>query len=533
VSDQPSIDLEIGTVSRRQLLKAGGVLVASAGAIGPLLAACSSSSSSSGTAVQEVSFGLANAFAGFNPATAVQVASLTVAHHVFEPLVRYDQLTNTLDPWMLQAFPKKVAANTYQAQLLDGLTFHDGTPVRPSDVVFSIDYMKNPKNGAALGAFMGQVQSVTTNGSNIVFKLANEFAAFNSLLSVVYIMPEKAFTTMGNDKFSAQPIGSGPYSFGATQPGVKVTLDKYKAYKGRFKPKLNKITFNYVVDDSTREVELLSNQLTIIDTVPFRDFSTLSSRPALKSGSTIGDRHLVLETNHTSGVMSDVRVRQALMYAMDRQAIIDSVFLSKYGKISDSLLPESNPFYVQPQTIYRPDPAKAKQLLAEAGHPNGVDFELLLSTIPYITQVGQLLQQQWQKAGLRATIHLTETEAGYGIVATKKYDTYLAYGVEYAFGTDPDIIYRIFDYGANRTGFYGSNSPEEQQYDKYVDQGLLAPTDAQRKTAYANAQEILSQIVMNNFPVIFVANLGAWQKSVTGYQPGPGDLPDLTTTSIS
>ena len=532
MTDGSTKAVEVGTVSRRQLLRTGGVLAVSAGALGPFLAACSSSSSPSSAQAQQVTFGLANAFAGFNPATAVQVASLTITHHVFEPLVRYDQFTNSLNPWTFQAYPEKAGTNTYQAKLMPGLTFHDGTPVQPSDVVFSIDYMKDPKNGAALGAFLGQVDSVSTSGDNIVFKTAHEFAAFNSLLSVVYVMPEKAFTTLGNDKFTAQPVGSGPYSFGETQPGVSVTLNRFKAYKGRFKPKLDKIKFNYVVDDSTREIQLLSNQLGVIDTVPFRDFSTLASRPGIKTGSTQGDRHLVLETNHTAGVMSDVRVRQALLYAMDRQAIIDSVFLGKYGKISDSLLPDSNPFFAAPPTTYRPDPAKAKQLLAEAGHPNGVQFELLLSTIPYIQSVGQLLQQQWEKVGLHATIHLTETEAGYGIVATKKYDTYLAYGVEYAFGTDPDIVYRIFGYGANRTGFYGSNSPQEQQYDKYVDQGLLASSDADRKAAYGNAQEIMSQIVMNNFPLIFVANLGAWQQSVKDYQPGPGDLPDLTTASI-
>ena len=99
-------------------------------------------------------------------------------------------------------------------------------------------------------------------------------------------MPEKAFTTMGNDKFSTHPVGSGPYSFTASQPGVSVTLERYKAYKGRFKPKLDKITFNYVVDDSTREIQLVSNQLTIIDTVPFRDFATLSGRPGIKTGYT-------------------------------------------------------------------------------------------------------------------------------------------------------------------------------------------------------------------------------------------------------
>src|SRR6185437_1641698 len=116
MTERPTIEAGPGSVSRRQMLKTGGVLAVSAGGIGSLLAACGSSSAA--TPQQVATFGLANAFAGFNPATAVQVASLTITHHVFEPLVRYDQFTNTLSPWLLQAFPEKVGTNTYQAKLL-------------------------------------------------------------------------------------------------------------------------------------------------------------------------------------------------------------------------------------------------------------------------------------------------------------------------------------------------------------------------------------------------------------------------------
>jgi hypothetical protein len=83
------------------------------------------------------------------------------------------------------------------------------------------------------------------------------------------------------------------------------------------------------------------------------------------------------------------------------------------------------------------------------------------------------------------------------------------------------------------SGFYGPDSPQEHQYDEFVDKGLLAPTDAERKQTYASAQEILSSFVMNNFPLIFAAKMGAWRKGVTGYRPGPGDIPDLTTTRIT
>lgn len=525
-------------ISRRDLFKRGGVLFVSSGTLGTVLAACTGSKSpiqkQKGGGAQQVEFGLANAFAGFNPALAPQVASLTIIHHVFEPLIRYDQFTNTLNPWMFQSLPTKTGATTYEATLLPGLTFHDGSPVTAEDVVFTIEYMKDPKNGAFLGAFLNPIKTISSQGTDkVVFDLQQDFAAFPATLSVVYVMPQKIFNAVGNDAFTAKPVGSGPYSFGPTTPGSKVQLDRYKPYKGRFKPTLDKIVFDYIVDDSTREVQILSGQLDIIDTVPYRDFGLLEKNAKLSTGATLGDRHLVLETNHTAAPFSDVRMRQALLYAMDRQAIIDAVLLGKYGQIADSLLPQSHPFYVEPQTIYRPDPAKASSLMAAAGHPKGVDFELLLSTIPWISQIGTILKEQWAKVGLNATIRLTETEAGYGVVASKKFDLYLAYGVEYALGQDADVIYRVFNYGPNRVGFYGADSPEEHQYDAFVDKGLLAASDVDRKQNYASAQEIMSSFVMNNFPLVFAANLGAWRKGVTGYKPGPGDIPDLTTTRIA
>jgi len=260
----------LAPITRRELLKKGGILAASSGAVGAFLAACTSSGAKKtnqngkqqAAGPQVVNFGLANAFAGFNPALAPQVASLTVIHHVFEPLVRYDQFTNTLNPWMFQALPTKTSGATYEATLLPGLTFHDGSPVTADDVVFTMEYMKDPKNGAFLGAFLNPIKSVSSQGSDkVVFNLEQDFAAFPATLSVVYVMPQKVFNAVGNDAFTAKPVGSGPYSFGPTTPGTKVQLDRYKAYKGRFKPTLDTIIFNYIVDDSTREVQLLSGQI--------------------------------------------------------------------------------------------------------------------------------------------------------------------------------------------------------------------------------------------------------------------------------
>lgn len=524
-------------ITRRDLLRRGGILVG-AGVAAPWLAACTSDSTSdeeepNENRPNELNMGLSNAFVSYNPALSPQLASLTVIRHVFEPLVRYNPVSQALEPWMIQEFPTKTATDTFEATLLPGLTFHDGSPVTAGDVVFTIEYMQDPDNGAFLGPFLNPVESVSTQGDTLIFKLVQEYAAFPSTLSIPYIIPEAIFTAQGNEAFQTAPVGSGPYVFGETTPGLSVTLEKYEGYEGRAEASLDTILLEYIVEGSTREVELIAGELDIIDQVPYRDLETLGTQEGIETGSTLGQRHMVLETNHVSGPFADPRVRQAFLYGIDRQAIIDTVFQGQYGAICDSILPTTDAFFVEPSTTYRPDPDRARSLLAEAGHPDGLDFELLLSTIPWITEAGTLMKDQLAQVGMNAEIRLTETEAGYGIVATTEYDTYVAYGVESALGADPDVIYRVFNYGSSREGFYGSNTPEEQEYDSFVDEGLLAATDEDRRAAYAQAQEIMSSTVMNNFPLIFAANLGAWANYVQGYTPPISDVPDFSVVSVT
>lgn len=524
-------------MTRRDLLRRGGLLLG-AGVASPWLAACTSNSAGEAettneTRPNELNMALSNAFVTYNPALSPQLASITVIRHVFEPLVRYHPVNQVLEPWMIEEFPTRTAPNTFEATLLSDMTFHDGSPVTAGDVVFTFEYMKNPDTGAFLGPFLAPIESVSTRGDTLIFKVVEEYAAFPSTLSIPYIIPEAVFNSQGNDAFQTAPTGSGPFKFADTTPGLSVTLERYEGYGGRAKPSLDTVLLEYIVEGSTREVELIAGEVDVIDQVPYRDFETLGAQEGIEAGATLGQRHMVLETNHVNGPFADQRVRQALLYGVDRQAMIDTVFLGQYGTICDSILPATDPFYVEPNTTYRPDPDRARSLLAEAGYPDGLEFELLLSTIPWISEVGTLMKDQLAQVGMNAQIKLTETEAGYGIVATGKYDTYLAYGVESALGSDPDVIYRVFSYGSNREGFFRSNTPDEQKYDSYVDEGLMAATDDERRAAYGQAQEIMSSTVMNNFPFIFAGNLGAWAGYVKGYTPPITDVPDFTSVSVT
>jgi peptide/nickel transport system substrate-binding protein len=220
-----------------------------------------------------------------------------------------------------------------------------------------------------------------------------------------------------------------------------------------------------------------------------------------------------------------------MLYGIDRDALIEAVFPGGNALVADSQLPPSHPYYREPQTAYRYDPERARSLLAEAGYPDGFDYEMLLSTIPWLTQLGTLVKAQLDEIGMRGTIRLTETEAGYGIVATKEYDIYVAYGNWYALGRYADVPYRAFNYGAGRDGFYGKVEGRDDEYDRLVDAAFAAKSEEEQIEGYLAAQELFSKSIFNNFTIMWANITGAWQPWVQNYAPPPDDIPLLTSVT--
>jgi peptide/nickel transport system substrate-binding protein len=527
-------------MARRNFLRNSGLLLVGGGLAPSLLAACSSSSSggtstTTGSKSQVLKSAILDTFTGFNPPTAGGLGDLDVTHHVFESLIQYsDPSLSTLAPWMIPSLPTKTGPTTYETTLLPGLTFHDGSPVTPSDVAFTWELILNPKTGSLYTAFMTLIEKVTTQGDKIVFNLSHDYGSFFQNIQMIQILPEKIYSAKGSAKFGNAPVGSGPFSFNASSTANTVNLDRYKAYKGTSKPKLDSLSFQTVVEDSTREVELIGGQLTVIEGVPASDMAPLSARPGIDTGAGFGGLMVALETDQNHPPFNNVLLRQALMYAIDRETIINTVFAGKYGRVTNSPLPPNNPYYVEPNPVYNYDIDKAKSLVAQAGYPNGLNFEFLVSTTPYLATMGPLIQESWRKAGLNATIRLVDIQAGYSLVGEKKkYDTFLVWGVNEAFGNDPDVYFRLSNYGPNRTAFYFINNPEYEKYDKLVDKGRLATTMSERKDFYGQAADIWSKEVSNFFAFINIASLNAWNSDVSGFTAPPNDVENFLNASIT
>lgn len=515
-----------------------GTFLKGIGALGGAVALGACGSTSGGTSANAktpkqggtVTMALGNSFSSFNPALAIQIGSIAAVRHVFEPLVLYRQGHRPEDvsfvPWMIEAFPTQVAPQTFHATLRSGLIFQDGSPVTPADVAFSYEFMKDPKNGSLLGPLLSPIASVKTQGDKIVFKLDHDFSSFNEFLSFTYIMPEKTFHKMGAAAFAQHPVGSGPYRFAALVPNAQVTLKRFPGYVGKFRPRLDTIIFQYVQQDATREVQLRGGSIQIADQVPFRDYTGLSKTSGITAASVPSGGYPVVEFNDYNGPFADVRMRQAFMYAIDKQAIVDRVFQGQ-ATVADSTLPPWHPYYVRPQTVYEHDPERAKALMAAAGHSSGVSFQLQVSTIPWIQEMGTLVASQLQAVGMQPSIYLHELESGYNRLIAHQTNAFLSYGVPSAFGEDPDLYFRLFYYGSSQT-IWPWTGPWPKKFDKVVDEGLAGGTTAIRKAKYAEAMEILAQQVPGAVPIVHFNNDGAWSTSVGGYYPSPGFVPDLS-----
>jgi len=206
---------------------------------------------------------------------------------------------------------------------------------------------------------------------------------------------------------------------------------------------------------------------------------------------------------------NDRRLRQAILYAIDRDQINESVFFGKSDP-ARACLPKISPSYHEPSTVYDHDPERARQLLGEAGRPDGFDFELQVSNLNWIGPQAPLIKEQLAQVGINATIKLGETEALYGPVLDGSYQAYLAFDDSTTYGT-ADAHYLItWSYrGDVPELLLYWDTPETKVVASKLDEAFYAPDEATREQLYAELLELLAEEAPL-YPVTQRHNPSAW-----------------------
>jgi peptide/nickel transport system substrate-binding protein len=347
---------------------------------------------------------------------------------------------------------------TYEFVLRQGVKFHNGDLLTAEDVKFSIERYR----GAASGAMKARIAGIdVVDPHKVRIRLKQPWPDFMTFLGTPatgagWIVPKKYVEKVGDDGFKKAPVGAGPYKFVSFTPGVELVLEAYEGF-WRKTPSVKRLVFKAITDEATRLAALKRGEVDVAYSIRGALAEELQRTPGLtlKPNYPPGTFWLVFaEQWDPKSPFHDKRVRQAVSLAIDRGAINKAETLG-LSKITGSMIPANFEFFWQPPLpVY--DVAKAKQLLAQAGHPNGLDAGEYYCDSSY-SNLGEAVVNYLQQAGIRVQLrpleraafllqnsqkklkNIIQTASGaFGNAATR-IDAFVAAGGTYTYGTYRDV----------------------------------------------------------------------------------------------
>ena len=327
-------------------------------------------------------------------------------YNVYEGLVKLDN-DGTIIPLLAKSWTVSDDGLVYDFLLRDGVTFSDGSPFTAESVKFSLERVKDnwTANGPTYLDPIASIEAVSDTEARITLSKSSNSWLFN-MSGPVGTM----FTESGIADLATAPIGTGPYTVSSFKTGDSLVLAANADYWGEA-PYMSDVILRYFTDATAQTNALLSGDINLISGISqfqlVDQFKANSDFQVLEGAST---GEVTLSMNNASDAFSDVRVRQAVMYAIDRQAIMDTAN-SGYGLLIGSMVPPTDPWYdASLADLYPYDPDTAIELLDEAGVRDlTVDFKI--PNLPYAVAGAQVVKDQLAQVGITADVTTLEFPA--------------------------------------------------------------------------------------------------------------------------
>jgi ABC-type transport system substrate-binding protein len=334
--------------------------------------------------------------------------TFTVLDHMVEPLL---ELTpkGEIVPKLVEKWEVSADATEFTLKLKKGIKFHDGQPFNAEAVKVNFDRRVDPKAATKFGFLVAPISSVTViDEYTAKIKTKAPFAAMlSNLTHQANGMQSPAALKASWDKPCTKPVGTGPFMFKEWVPGNKCVMVRNDNYWGK-KPSLQEVTFRVIPDDASRVVALETGEVQVAVRIPPFDIPRLKANPKLMVINSPSVRTIYLGFNALKEPFQDKRVRQALNYAVNKEAIVKHV-LGGVGRVSDAAISPGIFGYTSIKT-YEYNVEKAKALLAEAGYPKGFETTLHPAVGRYYmdVSVATAVAADLLKVGVKADIKMME-----------------------------------------------------------------------------------------------------------------------------
>ena len=453
-----------------------------------------------------------------DPHKAVAAGTKEVLFNLYEGLVKPDS-SGELQPAIASDYSISEDATTYTFTLREGVKFHDGSMVTAEDVKYSIDRCADTTNGEPLVEAYSNIKSV-----NIVDEKTVE-VVLNTADSDFLANMTTAIIPASNENPDTNPIGTGPYRYVSRSPQENFVVEKFDEYWGT-PANIENVTFRVCANADSIVMNLQGGSIDM--------FARLTTTQA----SQLGDQFDVLEgtmnlvqalyLNNAVEPFNDERVRQALCYAVDPQGIMDLISDGKGTEIGSSMFPAFEKYYMpELNDVYNQDYDKAKELLAEAGYPDGFSFTITVpSNYQQHIDTAQVLVEQLKNIGVTAEIELVEWETWVSEAYTNRNFEATVVGVDASSLTASALLSRFVSDAPNN--FINFSNAD---YDAAYARAEAAVDDEEKTEAYKECERLLAEHAANVY-IQDLLCLVALNKKYAGYEFYPLYVQDISKLYI-
>lgn len=432
----------------------------------------------------------------FDPIHTQDNNSLWAELNIFEHLARIGADAASIEPAVAESWTTNASGDVWTFKIRQGMKFSNGDPVTIQDVKFSLDRCRAPE--ATVSWILEAVKDIQiSDDATLVISLLAPSAAFlnDIVLWGCGIYPEAYVKKVGDEVFAEKPIGSGPFMVAEWVKGQRVVLKRNPFYYGKDAsgnqlPYLDEVILEEITEDNTRTLKLLAGELDAVTSVPGSLVDILKKAPELTVVAEAAAGGNSIGLNQRVPALQDVKVRLALKYATDRQAIVDSVFFGYAQPSMSAIFP--GVWCMTEKYGQSFDLGKAKALMAESKFPDGFKVNMMLGAGNSVSeQIANIVKEQWKAINVEVTLEPTESGLAWERQKKKDYDIRLG-GFGTADNIDPNSNW-LYGYVSDGGAEAGRTGWKDEEMDTLFRKSQIELDFAKRCEIYDQLQKMAAE----------------------------------------
>lgn len=445
---------------------------------------------------KDIVVAVADTFISMDPHDTNDTLSYSAQKTMMQGLVGFDKEMNVV-PVLAESYEANGEATEFTFKLREGIKFHDGADFNAEAVKANVDRLANPENGLkrhSLFAIVDHTEVIDEYNVKVVLKepfgaMINNFAHPAAMMH-----SPKALEEFGKE-VSRNPVGTGPFVFEEWVSGSHLKMVKNENYWKPGYPKVDSITFKPVKENGSRIAMLQTKEADFIYPVPAEQIEAINGKDGvvIETEPSIIVRYLAMNTNKEP--FNDVKVRQAINYAINKEAFAKVVY-GGYMEEMDSIIAPNTQFYSKQENTYDFNLEKAKELMKEAGYEDGFETEIWSNNSSGTIKGMEFLQQQLAQIGIKANLVPMESgtrlERIWTVENPDDAELQMYYGGwspstgDADWGIRPLFAGESFPPNSYNTAYYNN-----EEADKWIKKGIATADNEERKEAYEKVQEII------------------------------------------